>query len=152
MDFTQEIETRIENMIQTDGTTLRLHSLGDLPLELVNRLLTINGAIDRLKILDLSSNGLTNLDAIDLASMQNLITLDLSRNGFTHFPERLEYLPKLETLNLDSNGIRVLRIGRSSLHRLRYLSVRRNGLETIHDDIGLLYLAGSSRSRRQSPL
>ncbi|KAL3887309.1 hypothetical protein ACJMK2_027251 [Sinanodonta woodiana] len=112
----------IENL---DLSHCDIHNLEDRAIDL-----------PRLKHLDLSWNRLQSLNPEALRMMGDLETLDLSHNDISQISV-LPFLPVLNTLILDNNGIRNVDIREAvfkSADDVRVISLRNNEIRTFEQD------------------
>ncbi|MFA0507909.1 MULTISPECIES: leucine-rich repeat-containing protein kinase family protein [unclassified Vibrio] len=102
-------------------------SLTEFPLEIIE-------LADSLEILDLSGNQLSDLPA-ELSKLTNLRIIFASNNLFTHLPDVLGSLPKLEMVGFKTNQIKT--VSEQSLPtQLRWLILTDNEIEALPSSLG----------------
>ncbi|MFA0280404.1 MULTISPECIES: leucine-rich repeat-containing protein kinase family protein [unclassified Vibrio] len=102
-------------------------SLTEFPLEIIE-------LADSLEILDLSGNQLSDLPA-ELSKLTNLRIIFASNNLFTHLPDVLGSLPKLEMIGFKTNQIKT--VSEVSLPpQLRWLILTDNEIEALPSSLG----------------
>ncbi|MEZ9145511.1 leucine-rich repeat-containing protein kinase family protein [Vibrio sp. 10N.286.52.C3] len=102
-------------------------SLTEFPLEIIE-------LADSLEILDLSGNQLSDLPA-ELSKLTNLRIFFASNNLFTHLPDVLGSLPKLEMVGFKTNQIKT--VSEQSLPtQLRWLILTDNEIEILPSSLG----------------
>ncbi|MEZ9868854.1 leucine-rich repeat-containing protein kinase family protein [Vibrio sp. 10N.261.51.A4] len=102
-------------------------SLTEFPLEIIE-------LADSLEILDLSGNQLSDLPA-ELSQLTNLRIIFASNNLFTHLPDVLGSLPKLEMVGFKTNQIKT--VSEQSLPtQLRWLILTDNEIEILPSSLG----------------
>ncbi|MEZ8943474.1 leucine-rich repeat-containing protein kinase family protein [Vibrio sp. 10N.222.54.B12] len=102
-------------------------SLTEFPLEIIE-------LADSLEILDLSGNQLSDLPA-ELSQLTNLRIIFASNNLFTHLPDVLGSLPKLEMVGFKTNQIKT--VSEQSLPtQLRWLILTDNEIEALPSSLG----------------
>lgn len=89
---------------------------------------------ETLEMLDLSGNALSKLPD-DLPRLSKLRIIFASNNRFTELPEVLGACPQLSMVGFKANRIRSVS-GRSLPHRLRWLILTDNEIETLPAEIG----------------
>lgn len=83
----------------------------------------------RLADLDLQGNVLTELPQA-VGGMQHLTSINLARNKFSAFPEKLAEISTLETINLEGNSITELPLEKLSvMPALKWINVNSNPLD-----------------------
>ncbi|MEZ8948314.1 MULTISPECIES: leucine-rich repeat-containing protein kinase family protein [unclassified Vibrio] len=101
--------------------------LTEFPLEIIE-------LADSLEILDLSGNQLSDLPA-ELSKLTNLRIIFASNNLFTHLPDVLGSLPKLEMVGFKTNQIKT--VSEQSLPtQLRWLILTDNEIEALPSSLG----------------
>ncbi|MEZ9619985.1 leucine-rich repeat-containing protein kinase family protein [Vibrio sp. 10N.222.55.A3] len=101
--------------------------LTEFPLEIIE-------LADSLEILDLSGNQLSDLPA-ELSKLTNLRIIFASNNLFTHLPDVLGSLPKLEMIGFKTNQIKT--VSEVSLPpQLRWLILTDNEIEALPSSLG----------------
>ncbi len=101
--------------------------LTEFPLEILE-------LADSLEILDLSGNQLSELPQ-ELTKLTNLRIIFASNNLFTHLPDVLGSLPKLEMVGFKSNQIKI--VSEESLPaQLRWLILTDNAIEVLPNSLG----------------
>jgi tRNA A-37 threonylcarbamoyl transferase component Bud32 len=101
--------------------------LTEFPLEIIE-------LADSLEILDLSGNQLSDLPA-ELSKLTNLRIIFASNNLFTHLPDVLGSLPKLEMIGFKTNQIKT--VSEQSLPtQLRWLILTDNEIEALPSSLG----------------
>lgn len=114
---------------QLNGITrLQLsEGLTEFPLEILE-------LADSLEILDLSGNQLSDLPK-ELSQLTNLRIIFASNNLFTHLPDVLGTLPKLEMVGFKTNQIKT--VSEQSLPaQLRWLILTDNAIEVLPHSLG----------------
>ncbi|MFA0543661.1 leucine-rich repeat-containing protein kinase family protein [Vibrio sp. 10N.222.52.B7] len=102
-------------------------SLTEFPLEIIE-------LADSLEILDLSGNQLSDLPA-EFSKLTNLRIIFASNNLFTHLPDVLGSLPKLEMIGFKTNQIKT--VSEVSLPpQLRWLILTDNEIEALPSSLG----------------
>ncbi|MFA0143964.1 leucine-rich repeat-containing protein kinase family protein [Vibrio kanaloae] len=110
----------IKRLQLSDGLT-------ELPLEILE-------LADSLEILDLSGNQLSDLPA-ELSQLTHLRIIFASNNLFTHLPDVLGTLPKLEMVGFKTNQIKT--VSEVSLPpQLRWLILTDNAIEVLPNSLG----------------
>ena len=89
------------------------------------------GSLVSLRVLTLSRNARLADPWAVLATLANLVTLELNGAGLERAPESLGNLAKLERLELGENWLRVLPEALGTLRELAYLDVSANRLEAL---------------------
>ena len=101
--------------------------LTEFPLEILE-------LADSLEILDLSGNQLSDLPE-ELSQLTNLRIMFASNNLFTHLPDVLGILPKLEMVGFKTNQIKT--VSEQSLPaQLRWLILTDNAIEVLPHSLG----------------
>ncbi|MFA0470490.1 leucine-rich repeat-containing protein kinase family protein [Vibrio sp. 10N.222.51.E8] len=101
--------------------------LTEFPLEIIE-------LADSLEILDLSGSQLSDLPA-ELSKLTNLRIIFASNNLFTHLPDVLGSLPKLEMVGFKTNQIKT--VSEQSLPtQLRWLILTDNEIEALPSSLG----------------
>ncbi|OEF94142.1 leucine-rich repeat-containing protein kinase family protein [Vibrio splendidus] len=101
--------------------------LTEFPLEILE-------LADSLEILDLSGNQLSDLPQ-ELTQLTNLRIIFASNNLFTHLPDVLGLLPKLEMVGFKTNQIKT--VSEESLPaQLRWLILTDNAIEVLPNSLG----------------
>ncbi|PMM23106.1 leucine-rich repeat-containing protein kinase family protein [Vibrio lentus] len=101
--------------------------LTEFPLEIIE-------LSDSLEILDLSGNQLSDLPE-ELSQLTNLRIIFASNNLFTHLPDVLGLLPKLEMVGFKTNQIKT--VSEQSLPiQLRWLILTDNEIEVLPSSLG----------------
>ncbi|MCG9542918.1 leucine-rich repeat-containing serine/threonine-protein kinase [Vibrio sp. Isolate33] len=101
--------------------------LTEFPLEILE-------LVDSLEILDLSGNQLSELPH-ELTQLTNLRIIFASNNLFTHLPDVLGSLPKLEMVGFKTNQIKT--VSEESLPaQLRWLILTDNAIEVLPNSLG----------------
>ncbi|TKG02443.1 leucine-rich repeat-containing protein kinase family protein [Vibrio sp. F13] len=102
-------------------------SLTEFPLEILE-------LADSLEILDLSGNQLSDLP-VELSQLTSLRIIFASNNLFTHLPDVLGTLPKLEMVGFKTNQIKT--VSEQSLpNQLRWLILTDNAIEVLPHSLG----------------
>ena len=126
-----EVESRIENALSNDATSLNLSNLGldDLPPS-VQRL-------SSLQRLELRENSLTTLPDW-IADLKQLVLLDVSRNRLLDLPEALNKLTRLQSLKASSVHLKAPPEWISNLTQLKHLDLSRSHLTDLPEALGEL--------------
>ena len=69
---------------------------------------------------------------------KNLLSIDLSMNQFTTFPEQIFFSPKLTTISFGGNQLEILPKRINEFTFLEHLNLENNNITTLPDEIGSL--------------
>ncbi|GAB1609232.1 leucine-rich repeat-containing protein 57-like [Argonauta hians] len=123
------IKQRIETASKTGACQLTLHSLKELPPEIMRLSKT-------LRTLDVSNNNIHHLCPPDLGQFTVLKQLTASHNCIRQLPNaELENLKKLECLSVDNNNLTRLPPSMGSLMSLRTINVSNNRIDTFPEQL-----------------
>jgi Leucine-rich repeat (LRR) protein len=93
--------------------------------------------IDKAKTLNLSGNGLSNLDPA-VSKLINLVELNLGNNKLKSLPDEIETLKNLEFLYLTSNEFEKVPLQVGELKQLKALMLNKNQVKSLPKFIGNL--------------
>lgn len=146
MEDCQDIPLETVNLSRTGISAIPLplygfhSSLKVLNLSL-NKLTTLDakiGSFTAITHLDLSSNQLTDLPS-ELANLKKLIELNIFQNKFTVLPECTFKLESLEHLLAGGNQISVINVdGLKNLPKLSTLALQNNNIAQVPPQLGLI--------------